>query len=1004
MFFDVLRFRAVLLPISLWALALVLSTQTAVASFTHHFWGIEDGLLSQDIDAIAQTADGFLWLGTPHGLLRFDGYRFTDYGATQAPILHEYGVSCLLAARDGSLWIGSHGGGIVHLIGGAARTYGAKDGLHVLSIRVLYQDKDGSIWAGTDHGIYHYTQDLFLRIERLGDPSIMAIASDEHGGIWFGGHRLIHYSGGSFTDIALPAQKNPRRISALAIDSGNTLWIGTPYGLLKRAPGGLISPIPKVRSNVRALHMDHTGHLWIGTIGDGLLIHERTGGFTNPSGTNPLTSRVILTCATDSSGAVWVGTQSGLARFSDTGMNLWRITNIKAADYGSVFVEPTGTVWFANGTVSRLTKGKTETFTFPKLRQLQIRAVFRDTLGARWVGTLGEGAYRFATDGHIVRYSAELGTGFVTGFVETSDGSVWVGTSSGVARWFRGVVTTYQRANNAPHEQVLAMAEAPGHGLWIGTASGLFLLRDGSFVSSNISSILGRHRVWSLKSEVDGTLWIGTESGLYLANADRLAHVMLPHPDSVSAVLSIVQDRRGRMLIGQPTVIFRFEDTNLKDALKNLPGKTSGRIPALPLASEPQIFPVAKETGAELYGGLPNTAQADSEGGVWLATHSGLLHISGTAVPREEPPPPLIIDRVAVDGRSQKNRKAVTLQPSTRSLEIEATPILLSSRPELRLRRKLIGLDSQWTEIAPGSASIYGKLPPGHYIFRVEASWPNSKLHSMVDVVIDQESSIYRKPWFIAICAVFAALLVWLYHQFQLHQLKLRFEAVITERNRVAREIHDTVLQGCIGVSSLLEAVASSQEQENNSIEQTKPERWLQVLQYARAQIKETIREARNAIWELRNSEEQKALDEMLRDMLDRLAHRESAKLMFEHVGQIPDLRATVQRELVMVVREAVLNAMAHANASKIVVHLEYKDKQVSIRVSDNGSGFDVLKVREEKTGHFGLASMEERMKRIGGEFKIRGNAGDGTDVLLILPLTIQVVRADDGRTQHDRS
>jgi ligand-binding sensor domain-containing protein/signal transduction histidine kinase len=1002
MFFDVLRFRSVVLAVGLWAFALSACGQTAVAGVTHRFWSIEDGLPAQDIDAIAQTADGFLWLGTPHGLVRFDGYRFTDDGAVHAPVLHEYGVSCLLAARDGSLWIGSSGGGVVRLKGGTAETYGVNEGLHVLSIRALGEGQDGSLWAGTDHGIYRYMQGRFSRIAHVGDPSVMTIAPDRHGGLWFGGHRLIHYSDGSFTDVALPAQRNPRRISALAIDSDDTLWIGTPYGLLKRTRDGVISPVAAVRGNVRTLHVDRTGRLWIGTVGDGVLMRDHGGGFTDPSRTNPLPSRVVLTCASDWSGDVWVGTPSGLARFSDTGMELWRITNSKAADYGSVFVGPTGRAWFANGAVTRIANGKEQAFTFPEVGGLQIRAIYRDASGAQWVGTLGEGAYRFATDGKVARYSAELGTGFVRGFLGTSDGSVWVGTDSGVARWFRGVVVSYQNSSNAPHEQVLAMAEAPRNGLWVGTASGLFLLQDGRFVNSDVMRALGRHRVWALKSEADGTLWIGTETGLYIARDGRFAQVLLPHVGAVSAVLSIVRDRRGRMLIGQPTAVFRFADANVKEALENLPSWTPGSLPRLRPASEPQIFPVANETGAELYGGLPNTAQADGAGGVWYATHLGPLHISATAPLREGPPPPVIIDRVAVDGRAQANREAVTLQPSARNLEIEATPILLSSRLGLQLRRRLVGLESEWTEIAPGVASIYGRLPPGRYIFRVEASWPNSKVHSSAEVEIDQESSLYRRPWFAALCVALAILLVWLYHRFQLHQMKLRFKAVMTERNRVAREIHDTVLQGCIGVSSLLEAVASSQEQESSAAQDARPERWSQVLQYARAQIKETIREARNAIWELRNPEEHKPLSEMLREMVDRLANRESATLMFEEIGDVPRIRAMVQHELVMVVREAVLNAMAHANAAQIVVRVEGREKQILVRVSDDGSGFDASRVREEKAAHFGLASMDERMKRIGGVLKMDSNAGGGTDVLLMLPLTAEVVWPEDGRSQRE--
>jgi ligand-binding sensor domain-containing protein/two-component sensor histidine kinase len=990
--------RAILQLLLIWSLSTSSLAQVSVQRFTHHVWGIEDGLPGQDIEAITQTSDGFLWLGTPHGLVRFDGYKFVDYGAGLAPVLHEYGVSCLLAARDGSIWVGSLGGGITHITKSAAHTYGLESGLEVLSVRALFQDQDGTLWAGTDHGIYRYSEGRFSHVRRLRDPSIAVIASDGNGGVWFAGHRLIHFADGEFTDIQLPAQKNPKRIRALAMDSSGTLWLGTPYGLLKRAADGVIVPVKEIRSNVRCLLVDRRDQLWIGTVGEGLLIRSRTGHFSDASDADPLPSRVILACASDSSGDLWVGTQAGLVRFSNTGMNLRRIASSRKADYGSLLDDRDGAVWFVSGTLTRLYRGSEKQVHLPELRDLQIIALYREPSGALWVGTLGQGAFRLGSQGEVNRYNAELGTGFVTGFLGAPDGSVWISTNSGVARWAKGSVTSYQTAYGAPHEQVLAMALAAQNGLWIGTSSGLFLLRNGAFSPSDVSTALGHHRVWSLHSESDRSLWIGTESGLYLFSAGRLMRVKLPRAAPVSAVLSIVKDTRGRVLIGQPATIFRLDEGEVKSALSSLPTTKEQRVAELRFPAPPEMFSVAKETGAELYGGLPDTAQADADGGVWYATHLGLLYIAPAPVSRTEAPPPVIIERIAVDGRSQTNRTSITLQASTRNLEIEATPVLLSSRTGLRLRRRLFGLETQWTEIAPGAASIYGKLPPGRYIFRVEANWPNQKQTSVAEINIIQQSSLYRRPWFLVICAIIFGVLIWLYHQFQLHQMRLRFEAVMAERNRVARELHDTVLQGCIGISSLLEAVASSQEQQGIRNNGSPHERWLQVLHYAREQIKETIRDARNAIWELRNTGEEKPLDAALRDLLDRLPHDKGAGMVFERRGPSPAIRTTVQHELVMVIREAVLNALAHAGASRITLRRTVTAAQLLLEVSDDGTGFSLTNLDQKQGRHFGLANMEERVERIGGQFTIDSALGRGTQVRVNLPLTPANSRATDRR------
>lgn len=990
--------RAVLQLLLVCSVAATSLAQMGVQSLTHHVWGIEDGLPGQDIEAITQTSDGFLWLGTPHGLVRFDGYKFLDFGAKRSPVLHEYGVSCLLAAQDGSLWVGSVGGGITHITKSAAHTYGLESGLQVLSVRALFQDQGGTLWAGTDHGIYRYVQDRFLRMPRLGDPSVTAIISDGNGGVWLAGHRLIHFAEGRFNDIPLPAQKNPKRIRALALDRSGTLWLGTPYGLLKRAADGKIVPVNEVRGNVRCLLADRKDQLWVGTIGDGLLLRDRAGHFANASGADPLPSRVILACAGDSSGDLWVGTQAGLARFSDTGMNLQRIASPGKADYGSVLDDHDGSVWFVSGTVIRLYRGSEMQIHLPHLRGLQMNALYREPSGALWVGTLGQGAVRLGNHGRVNRYSSELGTGFITGFLGAPDGSVWIATNSGIARWTKGAVTSYQNAKGATHEQVLAIALAPQDGLWIGTSSGLFLLRDGSFAPSELSTALGHRRVWSLHSESDGSLWIGTESGLYLFSAGRLVRVDLPRAAPVSAVLSIVKDTRDRVLIGQPATIFRLDEHEVKTALNSLPATGKQSVAELKMSSPPEMFSVAKETGAELYGGAPDTAQADAEGGVWYATHLGLLYIAPAPVSRTEEPPPVQIERVAVDGRPQANRTSITLQPSTRNLEIEATPVLLSSRTGLRLRRRLFGLETQWTEITPGTASIYGKLPPGQYVFRVEARWPNQKQISAAQIVIVQQSSLYRRPWFLALCAILLGVLIWLYHQFQLHQMKLRFAAVMEERNRVARELHDTILQGCIGISSLLEAAASSHEQQSVRSNGSPHERWLQVLHFAREQIKETIRDARNAIWELRTHGEDKPLDAALHDLLEGLPHDKDVVIAFEHAGPPAAIRPTIQHELVLVVREAVLNALAHARASRITVHLTATAAQLLLQVSDDGDGFRPATLDPQQSGHFGLTSMQERVERIGGRFTIDTVPGAGTHIRVDLPLTPANTRADNPR------
>ena len=961
---------------------------------THRSWGIEDGLPDQEIQAVAQTSDNFLWLGTPHGLVRFDGFRFVDYGAALAPVLHQFGVSCLLATGDGSLWVGSNGGGVMHLGGGPAHVYGIREGFGNLLVRTLYQDSGGAIWAGTDHGIYRYSQDKFVRVPHLRDPSVTAISSDGATGLWFAGHRLIHYVQGVYADVTLPRQKSGLRIRSLAVDSKGTVWIGTTYGILRRDRDGAVHQLRDAPWNTRSLFIDGHGRMWVGTVGAGLMIRGSDGRFV-PAGNDEVpVSKVVLACGNDASGDVWVGTQSGLARFSDTGMTLWRVAGTMESESASVFVDRDRSVWLSAGKVLRFIKGEKRRVRFSALDGLQVRTIWREQNGALWVGTMGHGAYRFVPGRPVQNFSSELGTGFVTGFLDGPDGSVWIATDRGVAQWKLGSVTSYQKIQGSPHQAVMAVAPTPEGGLWTGTPRGLFLLQNGHYQSNTVSSALGAQRIWSLHMARNSVLWIGTESGLYRLEQGSLAEVVLPRSTgATNAVLSVVEDGLGRMLIAEPTAIYRFPTAALEASNDLLPGRSASGILRFRSRIQPEIFAVAHETGAELYGGVPATAQADSEGGTWYATHLGLLHLLAAPIAHSEKLPPVMIERIAVDGMQvSAQTRSITLRPSTRNLEIQVSPVLLSSRTGLHLRRRLLGFESEWSELEPGVSSIYSKLPPGRYRFQVRASWSGEKGASSAELEIIQQSPIYRQPWFLAMCALLVAAIVWTYHRLRLHQLSLRFQAVMDERNRFAREMHDTLLQGCIGVSSMLEAAVVHQKQDTRAYSRERANASANALYYAREQITQTIQDARAAIWDLRHSASQD-LGAALKTMLESTTQRSNIETDFVETGAPPSIRSGVQHELIMAFREAILNAVAHAQASRISVALEATSIRISVLVRDDGKGFDSAKL-DNASNHFGLLSMQERMEEIGGSVALTSSFSMGTTVQLTLPLCSDVARA----------
>ncbi|MGA3133394.1 MAG: sensor histidine kinase [Terracidiphilus sp.] len=285
--------------------------------------------------------------------------------------------------------------------------------------------------------------------------------------------------------------------------------------------------------------------------------------------------------------------------------------------------------------------------------------------------------------------------------------------------------------------------------------------------------------------------------------------------------------------------------------------------------------------------------------------------------------------------------------------------------------------------------ATYTNLPPGHYVYRVEVSRGDWHKESFVELHIVQQAHFYRELWFVVLCVILIAALVWLFHRQRLHQLAVRYSVVAEERNRVAREMHDTILQGCIGISFLLDGIESNrqaQAEKDDSRSQLSGQSWA-ALKLARTEIEKTIREARAAIWNLRSAESEAQLGQSLRDLLDKMTNRLSIPTTFQTSG--PSLRLTheQQHEILMAVREALQNVIKHAGGSDIALSLRYRGNLVTIEIKDRGCGISHELNGSKNDGHFGVVGMRERMARIGGTCRILSSDGEGTTVILEVPI-----------------
>jgi signal transduction histidine kinase len=860
-----------------------------------------------------------------------------------------------------------------------------------LTIRTLYQSEDGTIWAGTDSGLYEFIRDRFSFVQQLKNENVTAIVSDGTGGLWIGGWNLAHYQHGRFAIAPLPPLKSV--IRSLAVAPDGVLWVGALGMLMERKRDGSIEIVQKMNADVRTLCFDQAGNLWIGTIGSGVLLRMRdSGAIAHELGPNEPDGKAVRTIVSIRNGDLWIGTHGGLIRLSHTGMDFLRMSNSGTADFGSVYLDHDDSVWLSAGTLSHYIGGEQHIVQLAALKGVQVRAVYREPSGAFWVGTVGNGAYRLV-QGRLTTHL--LGSTAITGFLTAPDGSIWIGTDIGLAKWSGGRLTRFPYIGDVAMTTVKAMTIAADGSIWIATPAGLFLFRHDKYLRTEVSRKLAPYRIWSLHAGKDGSLWIGAGAGLYLWRNGALIHIALPTSLFQSqAVISILVDSQGRFLIAGPAAVFRVPRNDLEHSIASSSKLGPNGIQEFNLLNPPEIFAVGSETGTELYSEIPGVASTDRQGGAWYATYQGLVHIAASPLSRLYMPPPIAIEKVLVDGVPTYGNGPIILPPSTHNVQILATPILLTGSTGLLLRRRLFGLDDKWSELVSGSSSSYGKLVPGRYTFRVEAYWPGVNTTSSAEVVFIQQSAIYQRKSFITACCVLIALMGWLLYRFRIHQMRLRFQAVADERGRVAREIHDTLLQGCIGALSLLEALEISHEQARDHLQTGQEKRWVTIIQCVCEQFGETVKEAREAIWNLRNVDDSKSLDEALRDVLERLTSRAEVETSLQVEGETVPIIPQVQHEIIMSAREAIMNSVSHAHPRSIDVRLSFDSTSVTITICDNGIGFDLEAVQLTESSHFGLSGMRDRMRKFRGSMTLESEPGGGTRIRLSLPLSACRFRA----------
>lgn len=958
---------------------------TQTPQYVETFWTEHDGLPSNNILALEQTLDGYLWVGTRGGLVRFDGVRFNHWE------LEPFGVevTALCAARDGSLWIGFGGsGGVSRLRNGHIDKYSPGDGFLNGPVVRMAEAGDDTIWAIVRNGVSRFRNG---RWERVGTQyglssqvSFLGLYIDHAGNVWLGSSAgvLVLKAGAERFELS----SSPfRRVLAFTEDSAGTIWV-TDYGNAFRPLDEARSPSllpPGLSSAVNGSRIirDGRGNLWVGTLGSGLLLVPRSNsGVFLP--VESLTvwrglSSVVWSLLQDREGNIWVGTEDGLARISESSIvSLSRYDGRRLSFVRALTVERDGSVWVATANGLAKVTGTGQHWYGPQdgLPDWNVTAVHVDEKGNLWAAT-PQNLARY-TRGRFVPVPLRGGVrlNWIRGLTTDRRGGLWLwDLDHGLFHWKDGRLEPFGPIPESRRSLVAsALADRNGR-LWIGfTDGGIAVQADRKVQFYSERNGLARGRLETIFEDGRGVIWIGTSTGLSRFTGRGFETVYLKDHFPGSAVTAIVDDEDGYLWLALSSGIVRLAAAEFAKAARD----PAHRIPY-------RIFDAAEGlSGSRTRLGSP-AASRTSDGTLWFATSSGLAILNPRWLSEDRPPPPVRIEAIVADDRNFSPTPKLRLPPRVSRLQINYTGVTLTVPGKIRFRYILEGFDHDWVNAGPSRSALYTNLPPGTYRFRVAAS-NNYGVWTTAGEVLDfsVQPTFYQTRWFFGACLTAAAILLWLAWQFRLRQMRQQFALVLAERSRVARSIHDTLLQSLVGLALQFDTMASQIDSSPNSVKDQ--------LRRIRSHVERYIREAQQSIWNLRSPTlERLDLPTALREAGESIVCGKSVRFEFSVNGNPVRCAPRVEEELFRIGQEAVTNAVRHAEARVLHMELSYQDDTVYLRVSDDGRGFDPEDAVRRARGNWGLMFMQERALQIGAQLRLVSRVGGGTRLETVAPLSL---------------
>lgn len=967
--------------------ASALSPQLLLAQFNHTVWTAGEGIPGP-VYSLAQTDDGFLWIGTADGLFRFDGVTFERIRTLGGEPIGDQEVRFLSAEDGNGLWLGYGGTGGGHLKDGHYTHLGPQQGWDIITQAVT--DLDGTTWLIANRRLAR-----LVGIEKREVASDQAypreatgqIAIDRRGTVWarsatVGEHGLYYLPRGEQRFRQVLQDFEPKRF---AVAGDGAVWGCSEAGLRVLPTHGdvptgvvLVSPIP-----CRDLWFDRGGSLWV-LVRDGLarIVDPNSALETSSDPLSKdklalgqdLVSRDVSMMLEDKEGNVWLGTSSGLARLRQTKFTPLALP--RSADSGySVAAADNGAVWVAtrSGSVWKVTGGNPG-----EKRELgrPVFCLYGAPDGTLWAGSATD-LLHVGTSGSPVALAlpARVANDRVRAITTDSSGAVWVGSGSGgnVGRLSNGQwsVPAVQGQSTARWYSRAMLSSGSGR-VWFGYMNEIVLLENGQ--ATQITPALETLRIGPINAfyERGGRLWVAGAEGVSWFDGKKFHAILDEQGRPFRRIGGIAETAEGDLWLHGLNFAARLSASELKRAFSDAGA----------------LLHAERFDGHDgLYGAAPTSDQRPTlieakDGRLWFSTDAGVAWIDPNAVERIQGRAAPFVRSIVVDGAPRALGAREPLPSNSRRVEFEFSTIALSQPERVRFKYRLVGVDPDWQDAGNSRRAQYSYLPPGEHHFQVlatdqEGTWSKEP----ADVAFTIATAWYQTFAFRSLCVLAAIASAWMLYRFRVTQVTREFrthlQIQLMERERIARELHDTFFQSIHALVWRFQQVA----------EEVSPDDPLRKgMDSAMLLADRVLVDGRERVFGLRDdSVSNRVLSEEIRLVGEELAKNTASEFQMRVEGVERPLYPNTQREVVSIVREALINAFRHSNGSKVSVALNFTRRGLDVDVQDNGIGIEPDVLQHGRPGHWGLAGMRERAFEIRASISISNLPSGGLRVQLQL-------------------